>query len=131
VDAADTNLLARIILKDDDLQFELARKRIAKVRAKSERLFVPLTVFLELEWVIRSARKPPRADLVEVLRAISQVDDLEFEHPSWISRALDRYETGSADLADYLHLEAARAHGCAVLRTFDGALAKEPDADAV
>ena len=52
--ALDTNVLVRFLVQDDAKQGLLARELIRSTLAKGEPLFVPVTVMLELEWVLRS-----------------------------------------------------------------------------
>jgi predicted nucleic-acid-binding protein len=46
--ALDTNVLARLLLKDDVLQFKKARALLAS----NEYFTAPVTVMLELVWVL-------------------------------------------------------------------------------
>ena len=48
--ALDTNILARFLLKDDPAQFNLAKELLARAAVYT----APLTVILELEWVLES-----------------------------------------------------------------------------
>lgn len=91
--ALDTNILARFCV-DDPNDPEAAKQRPLAHRlvVDSPRLFVPLTVILELEWV---------------LRAFYQFS----------ADALDLHAQG-LDFADALHLLAS-AH-CSEFATFDG-----------
>ncbi|MGE0803379.1 MAG: type II toxin-antitoxin system VapC family toxin, partial [Lautropia sp.] len=50
--ALDTNVLARFFVDDPD-DPEAAGQRPAAIAALSERSFVPVTVLLEFEWVLR------------------------------------------------------------------------------
>jgi predicted nucleic-acid-binding protein len=47
----DTNILARLVTNDDPVQ----ARQSASLIDTGNALFVPLTVFLELEWVLRGA----------------------------------------------------------------------------
>ena len=51
------------------------------------------------------------------------VRDDDAESPAAVSAALDQYETGPADLSDYLILESARRASALPVRTFDERLA--------
>jgi len=51
--ALDTNVLVRLLVNDDPVQAELA----ADLIDVSSACFVPITVVLELEWVLRGACK--------------------------------------------------------------------------
>ena len=52
--AVDTNVLARYYLRDDPTQARLAGKILS-----AGGVFVPKTVILELEWVLRSVAEQP------------------------------------------------------------------------
>ncbi|MFK7963306.1 MAG: PIN domain-containing protein, partial [Burkholderiaceae bacterium] len=49
----DTNVLVRYLIADDKRQFELARAFVESTIRK-ESLFLPVSVTVELEWVLRS-----------------------------------------------------------------------------
>ena len=49
----DTNVLVRYLIADDKKQFEAA-KQFVEEAIKNEDLFIPVSVSVELEWVLRS-----------------------------------------------------------------------------
>ncbi len=53
--ALDTNVLVRFLVQDDAAQGEAAARLIRNGIRAGTPLFVPVTVRLELEWVLRSA----------------------------------------------------------------------------
>jgi predicted nucleic-acid-binding protein len=109
--AIDTNVLVRFLAGDEPSQSAKAR---ALVEAGD--VFVPLTVVLEAEWVLRSVygHKGPR--VAAALRAFAGLPGVSVEAPGRVATALDRAEAGM-DFADALHLGAA--DGCEALLTFD------------
>jgi len=111
--ALDTNLLVRLLVNDDPLQ---AQQAAALIDASSA-CFVPITVALELEWVLRGAYKLPRDAVIAGLLAICH---LHLEQEDLVRRALDWHRQG-LDFADALHL--ARSEGCGALISFDRQLA--------
>jgi predicted nucleic-acid-binding protein len=54
VAALDANILVRYLVQDDEAQFAAAKKLIQSALSANERLYIPTTVTLELEWVLRS-----------------------------------------------------------------------------
>jgi predicted nucleic-acid-binding protein len=62
VRAVDTNILARFYLRDD-----AAQGRIAANVLSTGDLFVPKTVVLELEWVLRYVADQPECKVIECL----------------------------------------------------------------
>jgi predicted nucleic-acid-binding protein len=61
--AVDTNVLARFYCDDpDDPEAATQRERARRLMLESPAIFVPLTVVLELEWVMRGFYDlPPEA----------------------------------------------------------------------
>lgn len=125
MDALDANLIVRTLLNDDEAQVAVVTRILTDAHARGVRLFVPLTVLLEVAWVVRKVARLSRRDLAEIMRELVTANDLEVEHGERFLRALDRFEVGHADLADYIHLESALDRDCRGMFTFDRALAKE------
>lgn len=63
--AVDTNILVRLLTNDDPVQ---ARK--AMVILGSEEIFVPVTVLLEAEWVLRYSYGLGRSVILTALREL-------------------------------------------------------------
>lgn len=115
----DTNILVRYIVKDDDRQSIVVAKLFEQHIRKSESLWVPVTVMLELEWVLRSRYKFSKADVIRAMSALLATFELEFESEGALEQALSSYEDGSADYAEYLHLALARKGDALPFLTFD------------
>ena len=115
--ALDTNVLVRLVTGDDAAQ----AKRVAERLDTGDAFFVPLTVALELEWVLRGAYglKPDR--VATTIEALLSIRNLRFADEPAITRALALYRRG-LDFADALHLQGG--HGCEGLLSFDGTLRK-------
>jgi predicted nucleic-acid-binding protein len=118
--ALDTNVLARFFVDDAD-DAQAAKQRPAAVAALSERAFVPVTVVLELEWVLRGFYELPASDIGRVLRALASIEHLTLEDRDAVMMAVDAFDQG-LDFADSLHL--ARSSRAARFATFDRRLAK-------
>jgi len=110
--ALDTNILARIAANDTPTQ----AKRAANLIDSSGALFVPITVSLELEWVLRGPYKMPQSAIVKSFEGFLSVRNLNFERSGDIHLALQHYQAGF-DFADALHH--AGSTGCEALATFD------------
>ena len=118
--ALDTNVLARFFVDDAD-DAQAARQRPAAVAALSERSYVPVTVLLELEWVMRGFYELPARDISRVLRALASIEHVTIEDRDAVLLAVDGFDKG-LDFADALHIaRSSRASGFA---TFDQRLAK-------
>ena len=113
--AVDTNVLARFFV-DDPEDPESARQRPQAARAMAGPVFVPVTVLLEFEWVLRGFYQLARVEVGRVLRALCGLENVSLEDRASVLAALDLHQ-GGLDLADALHL--ARSQHCEALVTFD------------
>ncbi len=114
--SADTNLFARLLLKDDLAQY----RRAGAVLAANDEVFVPVTVLLELARVLR-IRDSTREEIVSALRAILALPQVKPQHPEAVRRALDWVEQG-VDIADAFHL--ALSDKATMFFTFDATLVR-------
>ena len=115
--ALDTNVLVRLLVNDDPAQAEQAAALIDANAA----YFVPITVALELEWVLRGAYKLPREAVISAFEGLLAIRHLHLEQEELVRRALEWHRQGM-DFADALHL--ARSEGCGALISFDRHLAR-------
>jgi predicted nucleic-acid-binding protein len=105
--ALDTNVLARFYV-DDPADAEAASQRPAARRllGESAQIFVPSTVVLELEWVLRAFYGFAADDFVRVIRHLLGLPNVSVEEWSRINDALAWHGDG-LDFADALHLSAS------------------------
>jgi predicted nucleic-acid-binding protein len=114
--AVDTNVLVRLLTGDDAGQ----TKRAAAL-FKKEAIYIPKTVLLETEWVLRRLYRLEREVVVSAFRKLSGLGNVEIEQPLAVTQALQWCESGM-DFADALHL--ASSHNCRIFATFDEQLKK-------
>jgi predicted nucleic-acid-binding protein len=107
----DTNIIVRYLTGDDPAQAAKARAVIGQ-----KPVFVPRTVLLEVEWVLRGAYDLPPEQIIPALRALAGLPGVAVEDAVLVAKAMDWAETGM-DFADALHLAAAA--GCEGFLTFD------------
>ena len=123
-----TNVLVRLLVRDDEQQAFVAATLLAKHAKKSESLFVVVTVMLELEWILRSRYKFDKAEVIRALSSLMMTVELVFESEGPLEQALARYEDGAADYADCLHLALSAKHDALPFLTFDIEASREPGA---
>ena len=109
--AVDTNVLARYYLRDDPAQAQIA----AAILATGD-VFVPKTVVLELEWVLRSVAEQPATKVADCLAHLTALPGVTVEDHGEVESALHQMREGM-NFADALHLAASQA--CSELLTFD------------
>ncbi len=109
--AVDTNVLARYYLRDDPAQARLADKILG-----AGDVFVPKTVILELERVLRSVAGQPGGKVLDCLAHLIALPGITVEDHDQVEAALRHCRDG-VDFADALHHAASLA--CSELLTFD------------
>lgn len=115
--AVDTNILVRYYVRDDSDREAVRQHPVAvRVMAETQRLFVPKTVVLELEWVLRGFYKFNRAGILRVFDHLLALPNVTLEDEATVERAVALYRAG-LDFADALHqVSSAR---CEEFLTFD------------
>lgn len=122
----DTNVLVRYLVRDDQRQFEKARRLLKRESNKGEPVLVSLLVLLETEWVLRSRYEFSKAEILSTFSTLLDVADLAFEDESSIEQALYSWKDTVADFSDCL-IEARNLRlGCQATATFDGKALKLP-----
>lgn len=120
----DTNVLVRYLVRDDNRQFALAKKLVQAALRAGETLYVPITVMLELEWVLRSNFGFDKVQIVNTISSLLASVELTFESEAAAEVALALYQRNKADFADCVHVALAHAAGESPLWTFDRAASK-------
>ncbi len=113
--AIDTDVVVSYLTGDHPIQSTRARDLLER-----EDIFVPATVLLESEWVLRSVYDFAPVRIAAALRAFCGLPRVAVESPGQTARALDLMQAGM-DFADALHL--TRAATCEAFISFDRRLA--------
>ena len=116
----DTSILARYIVRDAPEQAAMAERMLR------QSCYVPVTVILELSWLLQSRYRMPRADIAANLEDLLALPDVMIADEDLVRWAIGRY-AGGADLADMLHLVASRP--ALRLATFDRRLVRAAGPD--
>lgn len=115
----DTNILVRYLTRDDQPQYEKARRLIDREVTKGDPVLVNLLVLLETEWVLRSRYEMAKADIVTAFSALLNATDLIFEDEPSVETAVYSWKDSTVDFADCLIEAHNRAIGCRATATFD------------
>ena len=92
---------------------------------------MPITVALELEWVLRASFGFAKEAVLDVLASLLSAAELSFESEHALEVALQLYRSGTADFADCLHVALAAQAGELPLWTFDKRAARVDGAQAL
>lgn len=117
--AVDTNILVRLLARDDVKQAKLADLFVANGA------WVSHLVLAETLWVLKSAYNRSPSQLTAVLDILLAHESLVLQDADTVSAALTHFQSNPAlGFSDCLVLEIARKAGHIPLGTFDKALSK-------
>ncbi len=121
--AIDTNVLVRLVTRDDAEQVRAAEAFIEKGA------WVSLIVLVETTWVLRAAYKLGADEIATAVEMLLRHKDLTLQDPDVVALALELVRRKPAvELSDCLILEIARKAGHIPLGTFDKSLGKREGA---
>jgi predicted nucleic-acid-binding protein len=108
--AVDTNILARFYCNDpDDPEAAKQRPRARRVMVESPAVFVPITVILELEWVMRGFYELTAETFCETVEHLLGMAHVTVEQWEQVKDALELHRRG-LDFADALHWACSQAY---------------------
>ena len=122
--AVDTNVLLRVIARDDEKQAIAADAFIAKGA------WISHVVLVETIWVLSRVYELGTANIAKVVEMLLHHESLSVQDSSVVAAALERYrERPALGFSDCLILEIARKSGHLPLGTFDRAFSKQVGAE--
>ncbi len=115
----DTNVLIRLLTRDEPRQTAIAESSIQKGA------WVPIVVLTEAVWVLSAVYNRSSEELARALEMLLNHDQLTLQDSDAVASALTTFRSKSAPgFSDCLILELARKAGHLPLGTFDKGLAK-------
>jgi predicted nucleic-acid-binding protein len=127
----DTNILVRWLVQDDADQTERVDQLFNSLSAADSPYFVPVTVLLELEWVLRSRYKFSQSQIVSAVTGLLETREVEMQEHAAIEHALHLMRHAAADFIDCLHAGLAVASQRDPLLTFDVGASRLPPAQLI
>lgn len=119
----DTNVLVRYIMQDDARQSAVANRFVESLSAESPG-FVSLIGVIELAWVLSSAYRLDKEQVVEAFEGLLRTKELVVERAPVVWSGLRVYKDADAELADCLLERSAKMAGCDNTVTLDRGVAK-------
>ncbi len=120
--SVDTNVLVRLVVRDEPQQAEAAEKFVAKGA------WVSHLVLVETLWVLDAVYGRSAKQLIEAVAMLVEHKDLTFQDADVVVAALGQLRKRPAlGFSDCMVLETARKAGHLPLATFDRTLAKLPE----
>lgn len=100
--AVDTNILVRFLVRDDEIQYQKVVHFFSDVALNNQKIYVPLLVVLETNWVLSFHYKIQRQDIIEQLLSLTEIETFCFEHHYSVQTTLKNALNNSFDLSDLL-----------------------------
>jgi len=122
----DTHVLVRFLVRDDEAQYEQARRLIRRELQAGQPVFVSQLVLLETEWVLRSRYSLDKEAISSVISGLLDAIDVQLEDEPSVEAALNIWANSTAGFADCLIGVRNRRLGCRSTATFDAKAAKLP-----
>jgi predicted nucleic-acid-binding protein len=113
--AVDTNIVIRLLTQDDAIQYEKSYQLF-----QSEAVFIPNTVILEPEWVLRFSYQRQPHEICTAFRKLFGLPNVHFTNTNLIDQVLQWHEHG-LDFADAFHL--VQCQSCLAFYTFNAKFA--------
>jgi len=123
--ALDTNILIRLLVRDDPGQTALAEQLLQAAADAGEQCFISDPVLCEVEWVLESNYRAKRGDVLAAMQELFAGDLFVFEDREVLRRVILRYQQSKADFSDCLIGAKAQARGARTTYTFERVLAQE------
>lgn len=120
--ALDTNVLVRLVIRDDDAQSDAAERVVRQAARSDETLYVADAVLCEFTWTLQAVYKVAREDVAAALQQLLESDSFQFEDRAGFERAVQAFRDRKGGFADYLIRERSLAAGATAVVTFDRAL---------
>ena len=96
----DTNVLIRLIVKDDDLQRMACEKLLEKAQRKEVVLYILPIAVLEMVWVLEKYYKLNKKTIGDLVEAVLNTPEFKCDMEDVFKKALKTYEEKNIKFAD-------------------------------
>ena len=117
--AIDTDIIVRFFTRDDESQYEAAFQLI-----KMNEIFIPNTVILETEWVLRFAYEFKPSEICDAFTKLFGLKNVHVSDPHAMLHSIEWHRQG-VDFSDAMHL--ALGEQSSRFFTFDKSFVKKAD----
>ncbi len=115
--AIDTNIIVRFLTRDHAAQY----KKVYRIFNEQE-IFIPDSVILETEWVLRYAYKSKPEEICDAFTRLFGLKNVNLSNPYLTAQAINWHSEG-LDFSDAIHL--ANSQQCERLYSFDSKFVKQ------
>jgi|APFre7841882724_1041349.scaffolds.fasta_scaffold04205_4 predicted nucleic-acid-binding protein len=96
----DTDVLVRFLVRDDQRQFERARRLLEQAVERRAPMLISLPVLLETEWVLRNRYALPKEEIARAISALLDSAEVRFEDEPAVEQALYAWRDSAAEFSD-------------------------------
>lgn len=111
----DTNVVVRLLVEDDQRESAEAKRLF-----EDATVFIPATVFMETEWVLRAVYDFSRDEIADAFVCLLRVKSVRVADRPLLEKVIEHFAQG-LDFADALHYAFGSDQS---MRTFDKAFIK-------
>jgi predicted nucleic-acid-binding protein len=115
----DTNYFLRLLLKDDEKQFNKVYLTFQQAVNQEIKIFTSTIVFFEIYWVLSSFYKKNKLKIIKYLKKILRMDFLEIENRLTLQQTLVLFDQYNLDLEDCYNISYAKYNDADKFLTFD------------
>lgn len=115
----DTNVLLRLLVRDDHAQYEAAARFVKDAVGRGETFFINRIVVAELVWALAQTYRRSREEISAAIEQILRTAEFEVEGSTLAWAALNEYKLSNVDFTDCLIGSLNRTAGCSATATFD------------
>jgi predicted nucleic-acid-binding protein len=123
--ALDSNVLIRLLVEDDPIQANRARRLLESTQERGEQCFISDPVLCEVEWVLLGAYGAARRDVATAIQHILTSALFVVEDAASVQRSVDRFSRGRGDFSGYLIGVRGQKQGARTTFTYDRDLRDE------
>lgn len=115
----DTNVLIRLLIKDDDVKRKSCERLLEKARQKEVILYILPVSVLEVVWVLEKYYKLDKKTIRELVEAVMNTPELKVGMEDVFRKALETYEEKNVKFADAVIGFWGLSDGFTVVYTYD------------
>ena len=118
MNALDTNVLIRYLVRDNPAQADAARVLLEGLTVGNPG-YICREVMIEVVWVLERSYRFSREQIASIVIDLIDTDSLVIEDDNDVAQCAIAYHQGGADFSDLMILAAANRVGAQPLYTFD------------
>ncbi|MBS9779959.1 MAG: type II toxin-antitoxin system VapC family toxin [Moraxellaceae bacterium] len=117
--ALDTNVLVRLLVRDDEIQYQKTLTFLTNIEQEKKQAFISVLVILEVIWVLGNHYNINRIDIITKLLELLNIPTFHFENPQGIKELLNNAKSNNYDLSDLMIAYHCKHHQALPVMTFD------------